>query len=80
MDDITLKEYYEIFTSAWKLFREFRNLKTDEDRDRLRDEGAILYKKYPNWLMYDLVWAVINELNRRAGNGKEKAMHTAERE
>lgn len=78
MDDITLKQYYDIFTAAWKLFREFYSLRTDEDRERLRHAGGLIYQKYHCPLMYDLIWAVFNELDRRAEDVKEKAVHTTE--
>lgn len=71
MDDITLKRYFEIFTAAWKLFREFRDLKTDQDRDRLRNAAEMLYQKYPCQLMMDLNWAVFNEFDRRTGVKQE---------
>lgn len=67
MDDITLKNYYEMFTAAWKLFREFKNLHTDEDRERLKYAGTMIYHKYPCQLMMDLIWAVFNEFDRRDG-------------
>ena len=68
MDDITLKNYYEMFTAAWKLFREFKHLHTDEDRKRIEKAGTMIYHKYPCQFMTDLIWAVFNELDRRAKN------------
>ena len=70
MDDITLKNYYEMFTATWKLFREFKNLHTDEDRERIKNAATMIYHKYPCQLMLDLIWAVFNELDRRDGVGK----------
>lgn len=71
MDDITLKNYYEMFTAAWKLFREFKNLHTDEDRERIKYAATMIYHKYPCQLMMDLIWAVFNELDRRMKLTKE---------
>lgn len=67
MDDITLKQYFEIFTAAWKLFKKFRDLKTDKDRKELGCVAEKIYNKYPCDLIMDLNWAVFNELDRRAG-------------
>ena len=70
MDDITLKNYYEMFTAAWKLFREFKNLHADEDRERIKYAATMIHQKYPCQFMSDLIWAVFNELDRRDGIGK----------
>lgn len=72
MDDNTLKKYYEMFTAAWKLLRTFRNTKTDADRERLKYAGEMLLSKYNCRFMYDLIWAVFDELDRRAGVGTSK--------
>lgn len=80
MDEMMLRWYFRIFTDVWRLFREFRNLRTDEDRDRLRKAGEALHQKYPCQLMYDLIWAVFNEFDRRTGNGKERAAYPAKEE
>lgn len=80
MNDITLKQYYEIFTAAWKLFRTFSHVKTDEDRERLKYAAALIYQKYYCPLMLDLIWAVFNEMDRRTGNGKERTAHSPKEE
>lgn len=66
MDDNTLRNYFDMLTAAWKLFREFRHLRTDEDRERIKYAGTMIYYKYPCQFMSDLIWAVWNELDRRA--------------
>lgn len=72
MDNNTLKLYYEMFTAAWKLLRVFKNTKTDEDRQRLKHAGDDLYQKYHCSFMCNLIWAVYDELDRRAGIGTSK--------
>lgn len=72
MDDNTLKLYYEMFTAAWKLLRVFKNTKTDEDCERLKHAATNIYHKYQCPFMSDLIWAVFNELDRRAGVGTNK--------
>ena len=67
MDDNTLKNYYEMFTATWKLFREFKNLHTDEDRERIKYAAIMIHQKYPCQFMSDLIWAVFNELDRMDG-------------
>lgn len=66
-----MQKYFDMFSAAWKLFWVFRNLKTDQDRDRLRNAAEMLYQKYPCQLMMDLNWAVFNEIDRRTGVKQE---------
>lgn len=73
MDDITLKQYYEMFTAAWKLFRTFSHVKTDKDREKLKYAAELIYQKYYCPLMLDLIWAVFNEMDRRTGVGTGKS-------
>ena len=68
MDDNTLRNYFDMLTAAWKLFREFKNLHTDKDRARILNAAEMIYHKYPCQFMSDLIWAVLNELDRRAKN------------
>lgn len=72
MDEKELKRYYEMFTAAWKLLRVFKNLKTDEDRARINAAATDIYHKYQCKFMMDLIWAVFDELDRRAGVGTSK--------
>ena len=68
MDDNTLRNYFDMLTAAWKLFREFKNLHTDKDRARILNAAEMIYHKYPCQFMLDLIWAVLNELDGRAKN------------
>lgn len=71
MDDNTLKYYYTQFTSAWKLFRTFKDAKTDEDRARLVTAATGIYNKYHTDFMREIIWVVFNELERRAKNEQQ---------
>ncbi|MBS6195455.1 MAG: hypothetical protein KH828_07740 [Clostridiales bacterium] len=73
MDNNTLKQYFEMFTAAWKMFRAFKELRTDEDRERLKCAAEQIYQKYPEKIMRNLIWVIFDELDRLAGvknNGK----------
>lgn len=62
-----MQKYRDMFNAAWKLFWVFRNLHTDEDRERIKHAATMIYHKYPCQFMSDLIWAVFNELDRRDG-------------
>lgn len=67
MDKKKIEQYFEMFVAAWKMFLAFRNLKTDEDRERLKCAAEQIYQKYPEKIMRDLIWVVFDELDRLAG-------------
>ena len=63
-----MQKYWDMFTAAWKLFWVFRKLSTDKERYRLLNAAEMIYHKYTCQFMLDLIWAVLNELDRRAKN------------
>ena len=63
-----MQKYWDMFTAAWKLLWVFRKLHTDKDRARILNAAEMIYHKYPCQFMLDLIWAVLNELDRRAKN------------
>lgn len=67
MDDKTLKKYFDMLTAAWKLLRNFKDMKTQEDIERLHYAAKKIHRKYHCRFMLDLIAAVCNELSRRAG-------------
>ncbi len=66
MDEKILRGYWEVFVRVWKLFRKYRNLRTDADRKQLLVEATEIYNQYPGMFAHDLIWAVFKELDRRA--------------
>lgn len=64
MDDEKLRQCYEMFTAAWKLFKAFHAAKDEQDRLRLKVAGERLYQKYPRKLMRELIWCVFHEIER----------------
>lgn len=52
MSDLEIKEYFAIYTDAWKFFHKFvEGVKSADDEDgwtQCRDEAIALENKYPN--------------------------------
>lgn len=64
MDKEKLKNYYEIFTVAWQLFRKYANTKKDEDWDKLISEATEIRKKYPGEFSRKILMETLNEIER----------------
>lgn len=73
MDEIDLKEYYQTFTDAWKLFKRHSNV-TDNDAywKTVADEVKQLTKVHNGEMAFNIMLEVVNELERIA---KKKTLH-----
>lgn len=71
MKENELKQYYSVFTSAWKFFRKYSDVKdSDEYWDSVVSESGEIARVYENGrLIRDLIMAALSELERI---GKEK--------
>lgn len=72
MDNVTLKNYYNLFTDIWKVFRKYSNPDGSmEYWQALVKESNCLNKKYHQSELYqDLSRAVIKEISRIEKNQK----------
>lgn len=66
MTDEKLKEYYEIYTDCWKLFRKYSEPNdTDEFWQQLIDESIQLNKKHSKTILSrKMLLETINEVER----------------
>lgn len=71
MKEDELKQYYSVFTSAWKFFRKYSDVKySDEYWESVVSESGEIVKGYENSrLSRDLILAALSELERI---GKER--------
>ena len=66
MTEQGLKLYYSVFTSAWKFFRKYSDVKdNDEYWENVVEESGKIVKGYENSrLSRDLILAALSELER----------------
>ena len=66
--DEELKAVYNIFTDAWKLYKKYADVRSDDEYwENVVNETSALAKKYDNGrLCRDLILAVISELERKS--------------
>ncbi len=66
MTEQELKLYYSVFTSAWKFFRKYSDVKdNDEYWENVVEESGEIVKGYENSrLSQDLILAALSELER----------------
>ena len=66
MTEQGLKLYYSVFTSAWKFFRKYSDVKdNDEYWENVVEESGKIVKGYENSrLNRDLILAALSELER----------------
>ena len=66
MTEQELKLYYSVFTSAWKFFRKYSDVKdNDEYWENVVEESGKIVKGYENSrLSRDLILAALSELER----------------
>lgn len=64
MDDITLKNYYEMFTAAWKLFRKYAVIKKDEEWNKLIKEATEIRNRYPGEFSRKILMETLDEIER----------------
>lgn len=65
MSENELREYYNIFTECWKLFKKYSNPVNDQAYwDEVVNQVEEFRKKYPGELPRELTYALINELRR----------------
>ena len=74
MSDEALKEYYQVFTDAWKLFKKYSNISNDNDDywKTLMDEVKQLTEVHKSDLALNIMLEVVKELESIA---KKKTLH-----
>lgn len=60
-----IKIQHQIFSRIWRMYREHYNASTDDEWGNLVGEAEMLLESFPDEFTQDLVFAVINELERR---------------
>ena len=66
MKDETLRQYFDIYTDRWKLFKKYSNPTADEQFwKKLTDESIAIREKYPkdNELATAVMIATLEEIN-----------------
>lgn len=72
MEQEQLKQYYEIFTDGWKLFKEFSEPDgSDEFWQQLIDKASQLDKQYNSRLFREISLAILNEIEKIDKEGKQ---------
>ena len=66
--DEELKAVYNIFTDAWKLYKKYADVRSDDEYwEKVVNESDSIAKKHDNGrLCRDLILAVISELERKS--------------
>lgn len=65
MEKETLKNYYEIFAVAWKLFRKYAVIKKkDEEWDKLIKEATEIRNRYPGEFSRKILMETLDEIER----------------
>lgn len=75
MTNEELKQAYNMFTDAWKLFKKYADIRdTDEYWESLVDEAGETAKQFDNdKFIRNLVMAVMDEIERRAKEMRNNA-------
>ena len=65
MSETSLKEYYQIFTDAWKLFKRHSNITNDDAYWKtVMDEVKQLTKVHKGEMAFNIMLEVVSELER----------------
>lgn len=74
MDNIELKQYYELFTDVWKLFRAHSNPDESDQfwENYVEDVRRLEKKHHESVLFQELVLAVTRELQKRGNKGRRE--------
>lgn len=77
MSEEELRNYYEVYTDSWKLFRKYSNPnETEEFWDSLRDAVDVIFRKHGrSHFAEKVLLATVNEIDRiykerRSKNGQ----------
>nr|DAW28671.1 MAG TPA: hypothetical protein [Caudoviricetes sp.] len=68
MPEDELKEVYSLYTDCWKLYREYHNIKTDQEWEKLDKITREMVEKYGDYSR-NLVMSTIFMIERRAKSG-----------
>lgn len=73
MSENELREYYNILTEYWRLFKKYSNLVNDEAYwEELVNQVEEFKKKYPGEYPKELVYTLVHELERRSRKDHEE--------
>lgn len=65
MNEEQLKQYFAIYTDAWKLFKKYSNPIEDEEFwDSLQQETQLVYEKYKTPFSKEILVNTVNEIDR----------------
>lgn len=64
MTEDQLRQYYNMFTDVWRLFRKYQDISTDEEWQQLIVDGKELIERYQTSFCQKLVMEVFFELER----------------
>ena len=65
MNEEQLKQYFAIYTDAWKLFKKYSNPIEDEEFwDSLQQEVQLVYEKYKTPFSKEILVNTVNEIDR----------------
>ena len=70
--DEELKAVYNIFTDVWRLYKKFADVRPDDEYwDAVVKEAGTITQKYNSELCKDLIFAVLDELDRKGRAQRE---------
>lgn len=73
MSENELREYYNILTDYWRLFKKYSNLVNDEAYwEELVNQVEEFRRKYPGEFPKELAYALVHELERRSRKDHEE--------
>lgn len=73
MSEDELREYYNIFTECWRLFKKYSNLVNDEAYwEEVVNQVEEFRRKYPGEFPKELAYALVHELERRSRKDHEE--------
>lgn len=65
MNEEQLKQYFAIYTDAWKLFKKYSNPIEDEEFwNSLQQEVQLVYEKYKTPFSKEILVNTVNEIDR----------------
>ena len=65
MNEEQLKQYFAIYTDAWKLFKKYSNPIEDEEFwNSLQQETQLVYEKYKTPFSKEILVNTVNEIDR----------------
>ncbi len=65
MNEERLKQYFAIYTDAWKLFKKYAEpVEEDAFWDSLQQEAREIYEKYKTAFAKEIIVSTVNEIDR----------------